>query len=284
MAVRSGLQKAKVDRLDLPEPNLLINTEGYGSIRVVTASLSSNIANLVLEESFYWHVGDEITVEGVGVAFNGNYTITSADPVAKTISYARAYDNVLSFSPPASAKIYRKEMLAYFTRYRVTSNQGESAWSGVHRVYADYWFRRPNGTTILTGIKESVINTTSGKAVTISWDPIDLMIENNFIRKPEYYDVWLQWAKGNDPSTSDGKWIYEERVQGTSITFNVPANYVRINADGSETVHSGPNELMIEVRLRGNPIIRQRQIGWNPDTYENTTYLLMYKTATPLSV
>jgi hypothetical protein len=284
MAVRSGLQKAKVDRLALPEPNIFINSDGYGAINIVTASLSSNIVTLILADNFYWFVGDQITVEGAGVPFNGTYTLTAANSATKTISYARTYDNVASTTPPAGAKVYRKEMLAYFTRYKIVSNQGESAWSGVHKVYADYWFRRPSGVTILTGIKESVVNTTSGKSVTISWDPVDLMIEDNFIRKPEYYDVWLQWYKGSDPAGSSGKWIYSERVQGTSMTFNVPTSYTYITSTGTEVVASGPNRLMIEVRLRGNPIIRQRQLTWNPDTYENTTYLLVYKTNTPVSV
>lgn len=284
MSVRGGLQQARIDRLDLPAPNIFVNTDGFGAINIVTMSLSANIVTMVLEEKFYWAVGDEITVNGAGVPFDGTYVLTLADQSTKTISYARTYDNIASTTPPAGAHVHRKEMLAYFTRYRITSNQGESAWSGVHKVYANYWFRRPNGVTILTGIKEAVANTTSGKAVTISWDPIDLMIDDNFIRKPEYYDVWLQWYKSSDPVGSSGKWIYEERVQGTSMVFNVPTNYTYITSTGTEVVASAPNRLMIEVRLRGNPIIRQRQISWNPDVYENTTYLLMYKTATPVSV
>lgn len=284
MAVRSGLQQARVDRLALPEPNIMLNTEGYGAVNIVSMLLSSNVVTLTLADTFYWVVGDQITVSGAGVPFDGSYTLTVVDQLGKTISYARAYDNVASTTAPAGAQVYRKEMLSYFTRYKIVSNQGDSAWSGVHKIYADYWFRRPNGVTQTTGIKESVVNTTSGKAVTISWDPIDLMIKNNFIRKPEYYDVWLQWYKGSDPVGSAGKWIYEERVQGTSITFNVPTNYTYITSTGTEVLASGPNRLMIEVRLRGNPIIRQRQIGWDPDVYENTTYLLAYKTTTPVSV
>jgi len=291
MAVRSGLQQARIDRLDLPAPNILLNTDGYGAISISTMLLSANVATLVLSNTFYWVVGDEITVEGAGVPFDGTYTLTAVDQLGKTFSYARPYDNVASTTPPPGAKVYRKEMLSYFNRYRIVSNQGESAWSGVHKTHADYWFRRPNGVTIVNGIKASVPNTTSGKSVAISWDPIDLMVENNFIRKPEYYDVWLQWYKGSDnPEIVSGKWIYEERVQGTSMTFNVPTNYTLVNnSTGAETVSSGPNRLMIEVRLRGNPIIRQRQISWNPATpysqrYENTTYLIAYKTNTPVSV
>ena len=280
MSERAGIQKARVDRLVLPEPNIFLNREKYGIVAITSYSLTSNVATINFSEKVYWQPGYRIVVEGINSTFNGVHEITSSTHSGTTtLTFTKTATDVPLTTAPTDASAYRYEMLAYFARYRVTSDRGNSAWSTVHKAYANYWFRRQPGITMTNSIQVSKIGT--GRATAISWDPIDLMIDDNFIRQPQYYDVWLQWYK-TVPSGNTAKWIYEERVASTSLTVNIPSQWTYINnTTGVETVvNESPQTLAVEIRLRSNPPMRQRQISWTApnyiDRYEDSKYLLAY--------
>jgi len=286
VALRSGLQKASVDRLDLPEPNIFLNKEGYGAGSIKRRSLSGNIATIEFGGPIYCNEDCNIVVSGLGEAFDGAYPINTIDSENGIITYIRNYDNVALADAPPGAIAYRQEALAYFARYRIKSNQGESTWSPVKKIHANYWFDYPEGVTRANGIRTTSLTATVGKAVSIAWDPISLMIQDREIRKASEYDIWLQWYRNNDAAGTSGKWIYESRIASNSVVFNVPPQYTKVSDSSGEEVlvNQAPNRLNVEVRLRGNPILREMQIQYDPPVFQTSTRLLAYKTTTPASV
>lgn len=69
-----------------------------GGVSVTATQLTSNVATLTLEFAVPWQVGDVVTVEGVGSAYDGDYEITSVS--GTQITYDRIHpDQSLNNSP-----------------------------------------------------------------------------------------------------------------------------------------------------------------------------------------
>jgi hypothetical protein len=235
-------------------------------IRITNVALSANIATITTDVPHYYTVGVSVWVQDVNSTFNGEYVVKTT-PTATTFTFDKTNGNVTS-TPVTTGSVVRKSYLTFYTRYRVVSEDKNqtSHWSPIYSVLAPYWFRKPsNG-----GVRISQFNTTgTGKTINISWDPVDLMIENNFTRRAVYYDVWLKWHNNNDAILgNNGDWIYEQRVSGTSHQINVPTSYQYTDRiTGVVTTRPiAPNRLSIEIRMRGNPITRT-----------NTRFLLAYE-------
>jgi hypothetical protein len=87
----------------------------------------------------------------------------------------------------------------------------------------------------------------------VIWNPVVIEKNGNEIRELEYYDLWVRW--GDD--SSEGEWIYKERVTSTSINLIKPSS------------PSGLDHLSIEIYRPGKPIIRKRMV----DVYQDSTWI-----------
>ena len=128
----------------------------------------------------------------------------------------------------------------YLVRYRIVSEDRNrlSHWSPIFLVQPGYDF--------IAG------NTSLGKSadhVNIIWDAVSIEKDGNLIRKAKEYDIWLRWDKGEP---AGGDWIYGERVESNSALFIIPSTYYINGIDQG----SKPNNLTIEIFLKGNPITR----------------------------
>jgi hypothetical protein len=237
-------------------------------IRVTAVELTSNVATITTSVPHYYTVGTSVWIQGVNSVFNGEYVVNSVNANnPKIFTFNKIIANVAS-TPVTTGSVVRKSHLVFYTRYRAVSEDRNqtSHWSPIYSTLAPYWFRKPsNG-----GVRISEFNTTGiGKTINISWDPVDLMIENNFTRRAIYYDVWLKWHHNNDSILgNNGDWVYEQRVQGTSHQVNIPISYQYTDriTDAVTTRAVAPNRLSIEIRMVGNPITRT-----------NTRLLLAYE-------
>lgn len=126
----------------------------------------------------------------------------------------------------------------YLVRYRIVSEDRNrtSHWSPIFLVKPEYTFI--SGQTSLSK---------SASHVDIIWDPVTIEKNNNFIKKAKEYDLWLKWDKGDG-----GDWVYEERIEGTSTSVIIPQTYF---INGIDQL-SKPNQLTIEIFLKGRPITR----------------------------
>lgn len=142
--------------------------------------------------------------------------------------------------------VFEDNTFGYLVRYRIVSEDGNRAshYSPFYRVRPNYIFERPPGKTL-----NSVEVVTVGPYVDVAWDPITIKdkVSGSVIRKALEYDVFLQWSKGE----TNAVWIYEERVEGTGLTFIHPTQY---ELEDGTTVVSKPNRLSVEIYLRSiNP-------------------------------
>lgn len=126
----------------------------------------------------------------------------------------------------------------YLVRYRVVSEDRNrtSHWSPTFLVQPEYTF--VSGATSLSKAADHV---------NVIWDPVSIEKDNLFIRKAREYDIWLRWDKGDN-----GDWQYGDRVEGNSSIFIIPSTYYVGGVDQLDK----PNQLTIEIFLKGRPISR----------------------------
>lgn len=263
MAIAGGLQQVQYAADELPEPYIVLNTDRVGQLAVTAKSLTSNVATITTSEKHYYSVGVKVIVSGIldgsvlDTTFNGEYEITAVTDY--TFSYAKTHADVVEVTGITMGTVAKKYNLVFYAKYQVISQDKNefSASSPIYAIHAPYWFKRPDTFTINTGINVAKIGS---NAVHINWEPISLMIKDNKTRNAQYYDVWVNWKKSG---SADGVWVYSQRIFGNSTTLNIPSSYTTI----SGTTVNNPNQIAVEVRMRGNPITRT-----------DTRFLLAYET------
>lgn len=126
----------------------------------------------------------------------------------------------------------------YLIRYRVVSEDKNrtSHWSPIILIQPGYDYI--SGTTSITKAADHVV---------LIWDPVSIEKDGNYIRKAHEYDIWLQWDKSDG-----GDWVYGERIDSNTATFIIPDTYFINGVDQL----SKPNNLTVEIFLKGQPITR----------------------------
>lgn len=94
----------------------------------------------------------------------------------------------------------------YFVRFRVVSQDKnrKSAWSPIYSVAPEY--------TLVSG---EIGHFTSGNILSLSWEPVQLLINDNLIRNVNGYDIWVKW------DTED--WLYKASTSETSYNVVIPS-------------------------------------------------------------
>lgn len=135
----------------------------------------------------------------------------------------------------------------YYLRYRIVSEDKSrvSHWSPIQQVDPNFNYV-PQGDLIVEKISSHI---------QIIWNPVLVESDGILQRKAREYDVWLRWHR-NDA----GDWLYEERIEGTSLIIIPPDTYT-INGI---TQASQPNRLDVEIYLKGSPIYRDNGIPQDP--------------------
>lgn len=137
----------------------------------------------------------------------------------------------------------------YYLRYRIVSEDKSriSHWSPIQKVDPNFSFV-PSG--------ELVVEKISGH-VQVIWNPVIVESDGVVQRKAREYDIWLRWHRSDA-----GDWIYEERIEGSSLIILPPSTYT-INGVAQP---SQPNRLDVEIYLKGNPISRGNGVPLQPGT------------------
>ena len=141
--------------------------------------------------------------------------------------------------------LFHDLQFGYIVRYRIVSEDLNrySHYSPQYRVLPNYVFERPYGRLI-----SDIYVASEGPYVKVVFDSISIKdkVSNNEVRKAIEYDVWLRWDKNDG-----GAWIYQERVEGTTLGFYKPEEYTLANGT---LVEQTPNRLSVEIYLRStNP-------------------------------
>jgi len=141
----------------------------------------------------------------------------------------------------------------YFVRYRLVSeNQNNiSYWSPIYEVDPEF--------TYLSG---TITHTSSSDQVRVIWDAVSVIKNSQNIGQIREYDVWLNWYKSN---VGVGDWIYQERIEGTTLSLNIPATYY-INGVNQNVK---PDRLLVEIFVKGTPITREFTLlrVYNPSAF-----------------
>lgn len=152
--------------------------------------------------------------------------------------------------PQANLPTINSEINGYALRYRVVSEDRNrlSHWSTLYFLLPNY-----------TYVSGDIVISKQANHVSLIWDPVSLEISGNYIRKAREFDIWAKWGKGGL-----GDWLYVERIEGTSLNLIIPSTYLHEGVDQEES----PNELTIEIYLKGNPISRNSSnlLVYNPPT------------------
>jgi hypothetical protein len=126
----------------------------------------------------------------------------------------------------------------YFLRYRIISEDRNrtSHWSNSILIDPEY--------TFISGDISIKKQTTT---VLIVWDSVEIKKGSLSISKPAEYDLWARWGK-----SGAGDWMYIDRIAGTTTSLNHPSTYYIGGVDQEDS----PNELTVEIYLKGIPISR----------------------------
>lgn len=126
----------------------------------------------------------------------------------------------------------------YLVRYRIVSEDSNrlSHWSPAYFIDPAF-----------TYISKKITIAKSSSHINLIWDPVSINKDNNFIRFAKEYDVWLKWGK-----SEQGDWLLEERIEGTSLSVNIPDTYFN---NGVEVLEK-PNQLTVEVYVKTEPAAR----------------------------
>lgn len=130
------------------------------------------------------------------------------------------------------------ETNTYSIRYRIVSEDRNrvSHWSPIIAIDPGY-----------TYVPGNIVISKTSSYVNIIWDPVTIMKGTSTIRQAKDYDVWIKFGKSDL-----GDWKYSERISGNSTSFLIPEDYtVNGVAQGEK-----PNQLTVEIFLKGNPISR----------------------------
>lgn len=138
------------------------------------------------------------------------------------------------------------EKEGYPVRYRIVSEDKNrySHWSSVNIIQPNYIFNPGN-----------ITFNKNGSIANFAWDAVSISIGDESISQAHEYDIWVQWHRSDN-----GDWIYNQRVDGTSVSFPIPIAYTI----GGVVQPSEPNRVSIEIYLKGTPITR------------NSNFLLVY--------
>jgi hypothetical protein len=138
--------------------------------------------------------------------------------------------------------VFKDGTFGYRVRYRIVSEDGNrfSHYSPIETIRPNYIFERPAGKAV-----GDFVILRQGPYINVLWDAISIKdrVSKTLIRKPNQYDLWLSWNRGENNSI----FIPADRVEGTMQGFIIPASYSL--ADGS-TVQNEPTRLSVEVYLR----------------------------------
>jgi uncharacterized protein YbdZ (MbtH family) len=126
----------------------------------------------------------------------------------------------------------------YSLRYRVISDDKNrySHWSSHIKVIGGF-----------TYISKNIEFNKTGNFVTIVWDSVSILKDDNEITQAPEYDIWIKWDKSDG-----GDWIYKQRVNGTSVSFPISTEYYIAGV----LQGSPPNKLSVEIYLPGSEISR----------------------------
>lgn len=134
---------------------------------------------------------------------------------------------------------------SYGVRFRLTNENRNrfSYWSPIFNV--DPGFTYDFDPTQIDISKSS-------NHINIIWEPVIIKKGTSVIGPALQYDIWAQWSKGE----SNADWIYKERIEGSSLSLLIPDDY---SVNGTFTGNK-PNEIAIEIYLRGRPIVRNTNL------------------------
>jgi hypothetical protein len=139
----------------------------------------------------------------------------------------------------SSLPTFNNEVNGYAIRYRIISEDKNrtSHWSQQIVLQPNYSY--------VTG---NVSVSKQGSIATVVWDAVEVKIGTNEIRHAVEYDIWVKWGR-----SGQGDWIYKERISTTSVSMVIPSTYTINGAVQSNP----PNELSVEIFLKGVPISRE---------------------------
>ena len=149
--------------------------------------------------------------------------------------------------PKENLPAINSEIEGYSVRYRIVSDDKNrtSQWSPVVTIQPEYNY-----------VSGSISFNKNGSIAQQAWDAVSILKDGNEIRQAHEYDIWIKWDRNDG-----GDWIYKQRIDGTNISFPIPATYTV----GGVVQGSAPNRLSTEIYLKGNPISR------------NSLFLLVYE-------
>jgi hypothetical protein len=138
----------------------------------------------------------------------------------------------------------------YLVRYRLISEDKNksSHWSPVYRMSPSFYY-----------VSKNVSASKQSNHVNIIWDAVRIKASENtdyyntvdLIDVEKEYDVWIKWSKDGL-----GDWFFYSRIEGTSLSLNIPDEYYYEN----QLITDKPNELSLEIRQAANPIVRAETV------------------------
>lgn len=242
--VDPNIKKLRIPITDMPPISSI--TEGYN----VRYRIVSEDRNRLSHWSPVFLVKPEYTFVSGQIGYSANSNVVNIDWDAVTI--LKDTSTVTSINNKS-----------------LTSDLATLTTDGAHYMVVGDWVTVEGVDSIFNGTyKISAVTTNTfsyykdnGNITSTPVSPKGTYKTNAFIRNAVEYDVWVRWDRNDG-----GDWIYKERIEGTSVSFPVPATYTINGAVQS----SSPNRFSAEIYLKGYPVNRE-------DGAPGTPFLKVYR-------